>query len=112
MVTEENKNTASGDSSKTTTTAAGPVKCPFCQWKPCFMDRDENYESLLVLGSEMEGKGKTNQKIRLALYSEMSHLYGSRPQLPYCIIREIRDAYPPRTKHVNVHGKYYSLFNN
>jgi hypothetical protein len=75
------------------------------------MDRDDNYESLLVLGSDMEGRGKSNQKIRLALYAEMWRLYRSHPQLPYCIIREIRDAYPPR-KHVNVDAKeYYLLFN-
>jgi hypothetical protein len=90
----------------------GPVKkCPFCHWNPCFIDRDDNYESLLVLGSEMEKRGKSNQKIRFALYMEMSRLYRCRPQLPYCIVREIRDAYPPR-QHVNVDGReYYMLFN-
>lgn len=88
----------------------GPVKCHYCHWSPCFIDRDDNYESMLVLGSELEGMGKSNVKIRLALYSEMSRLYRCRIQLPYCIVREIRDAYPPK-KHVNVVAdEYYLMF--
>jgi len=59
------------------------------------MDNDGHYESLLVLGSEMEDRKFSNHKIRLAIYPEMYRLYNGQGGLPYCIIREIRDAYPP-----------------
>jgi hypothetical protein len=59
------------------------------------MDRDENYESMLVLGCKLESQRKPNSSIRLSLISEMAHRFNARPSVPYCVIREIRDAYPP-----------------
>jgi hypothetical protein len=79
--------------------AAVVEQCSFCRWRPCFMDRDENYENMLVLGSQLEGQRKPYSSIRLSLISEMSRRFRCRPSLPYCVIREIRDAYPP-VRHV------------
>jgi hypothetical protein len=84
--------------------AASITQCSFCHWSPCFMDRDENYESMIVLGSELDTQRRTFSSIRLSLISEMSRKFHGRPTLPYCIIREIRDAYPPDRHAIVVKG--------
>jgi hypothetical protein len=75
-------------------------QCPFCKRKPCFMDNDDNYERLVLLGTDMEARGLGASQIRAALQLEMSyHYYGGDTKKwcdePYCIEREIIDAYPP-----------------
>lgn len=73
--------------------------CPYCRIWPCFMDKDDNYERLLVLGTSLEGKGWHADQIRLAVQSEMTYHYNISVKMgsdiPYCVEREIIDAYPP-----------------
>jgi hypothetical protein len=75
--------------------------CPFCRLSPCFMAWDDNYENLLVLGTEMKAKNKNIDEIQTALYFEMLHHFHDGimkndwcMSLPYCITQEICDAYP------------------
>jgi hypothetical protein len=73
--------------------------CPFCGLDPCFIDRDENYERLVVLGTAMEAEGRKDNHIRAAIKWEMTYHYNSNRkswcEVPYCVDREIKDAYPP-----------------
>ena len=48
--------------------AAVVEQCSFCRWRPCFMDRDENYESMLVLGLPIGRPAKTIQQHPLVSY--------------------------------------------
>jgi hypothetical protein len=59
------------------------------------MDRDENYESMLALGSKLESERTPYSSIRLSLISEMAYRFKARPSVPFCVTRKIRDAYPP-----------------
>jgi hypothetical protein len=76
--------------------------CTFCRMWPCYMDRDENYERILVLGTALEAEGWNADQIRAAIQSEMSYQYsiseGGGFAMPYCVGREINDAYPPEKK--------------
>jgi hypothetical protein len=78
-----------------------PRSCRYCGWVPCFMDT--HYDSMMVLGTELEEHGVEHKSIRYSLYREMAlKFYGKlgsrvRKKLPTCIVGEIRDAYPKKT---------------
>jgi hypothetical protein len=61
---------------------------------------DTNYDTMVALGTELEGHKIPNKSIRYALYREMAAKYfgrlgkGVRMKLTTCIAGEILDAYP------------------
>ncbi|MGL5719588.1 MAG: hypothetical protein ACRCYP_02155 [Alphaproteobacteria bacterium] len=64
------------------------------------MENDDNYKRLVVLGTAMEDRGWDAVHIRDSIGIEMLYHYRDTNaknwwKMPYCIEREIRDAYPP-----------------
>lgn len=73
--------------------------CNFCKMSPCFVD--EVYDRVfLEVGGELEELGMSNNEIRFGMYRDASRLWtgrvgtGIRYKLPYCVLSNIRDAYP------------------
>jgi len=83
------------------------VRCKHCGGCPCILNVNDNYDTLMELGSALEEEGgKTNREIRFKLYQEAARLcfgklgQGVRKKLPNCVTGEIHDAYPEKE------GKY------